>query len=54
MKDVILWSLWYGVLVTVPSLMTRLLIKNAMVKAVTHRRVSSSMKRRSEVRHGIL
>lgn len=46
MKDVALWSLWYGILVTAPPIITRMLIKYAMARAVTRRRVSSLMKRR--------
>lgn len=38
MKDVILWSVWYGMFASVPIVMTRLLIKNAMTRAVTLRR----------------
>lgn len=46
MKDVALWSLWYGILVTLPLVLTRMLIKHAMVRAVTRRRVYALMKRR--------
>lgn len=46
MNDVALWSLWYGILVTLPPVITRMLIKHAMARAVTRRRVSSLMKRR--------
>lgn len=53
MNEMMLQSLWYGILATLPSVMTRILIKNAMERAVTRRRVPSLMKRRSEVRHGI-
>lgn len=49
MNDAILWSVWAGILVTLPVVITRMLIKNAM--AVTRRRVSSRMKRGSEVSH---
>ncbi len=45
MKDVILWSLWYGMFASVPIVMTRLLIKNAMARAVTRRRVLSPANR---------
>lgn len=54
MKDVTLWSLWYGILVTVPPVITRMLIKRTMARAVTRRRVHSLMKCGQEVRHGIL
>lgn len=43
MKDVILWSLWYGVPVILPPVVTRLLIKNAMARVVTRRRVLLSI-----------
>ncbi len=46
MKDVTLWSLWYGILVTLPPVITRMLIKHVMARAVTRRRVSTFMKRR--------
>lgn len=46
MKDVILWSLWYGVLVTLPPVVTRLLIKHAMSRVIAHRRPLSSISRR--------
>ncbi|MGQ0555104.1 MAG: hypothetical protein ACT4PN_04075 [Nitrospiraceae bacterium] len=54
MRDVTLWSLWYGILVTLPPVITRMLIKHAMARAVTPRRVLSLMERKQEVRHGIL
>jgi ferric iron reductase protein FhuF len=38
MNNVILWSLWYGVLVTLPPVMTRLLIKSAMSRVKADRR----------------
>lgn len=41
MNDLILWSLWYGLLATLPLVMTRLFIKNAMVRVVARRRLSS-------------
>lgn len=53
MNDAILWSVWAGILVTLPFVITKMLIKNAMARAVTRRRVSSLMKRGSEVSHGI-
>lgn len=46
MNELILQSLWYGILATLPPVMTRLLIKDAMVRASTRRRVHSSMKRK--------
>jgi len=46
MKDVALWSLWYGILVTLPLATTRQLIKTAMARTVTRRRMFLSMKRR--------
>lgn len=46
MNDVILWSVWYGVLITLPLVMTRLLIKKAMVRAITRRRRLSPINRR--------
>lgn len=38
MNNVILWSLWYSVLVTLPSVMTRLLIKRSMSRVRAGRR----------------
>jgi hypothetical protein len=32
MNDVILWAMWFGVLATLPPMMTRLLMKNALAK----------------------
>ncbi|MGE0468762.1 MAG: hypothetical protein AB7L09_08345 [Nitrospira sp.] len=46
MKDLILWSMWYVMLGALPLVMTRMLIKNAMERVVTRRRVPSFMKRR--------
>jgi hypothetical protein len=46
MNDLILWSMWYLTLGALPLVMTRMLIKNAMARAVTRRRVPSFMKRR--------
>lgn len=45
-KDLILWSMWYVMLGALPLVMTRMLIKNAMERVVTRRRVPSFMKRR--------
>lgn len=53
MKDVALWSMWYGILVTGPPVITRLLIKHTMARAMAQRRLARSIHRRSEVRHGI-
>lgn len=53
MKDLILWNLWYGMLVTLPSVITTLLIKSVMVSAVARRRRPSSINRREEVGHVI-
>ncbi len=47
MKDVTLWNLWYAALVGLPLVMTRMLIKHAMVRAVERRRARSSIDRRS-------
>lgn len=41
MNEMILWGIWYGVLATLPLFMTRLFIKNAMVRVVVRRRLSS-------------
>lgn len=46
MKDAAVWGLWYGILVTLPPVITRMLIKHAMARAVTRRRVHSLIKRR--------
>ncbi len=46
MQDVILWSVWYGALIVLPSVMTRMLIKHGMVRAVGRRRMLSSINRR--------
>ncbi|MGC4096003.1 MAG: hypothetical protein QM706_02715 [Nitrospira sp.] len=32
MNDVILWTVWFGLLATLPPMMTRLLMKHAMAK----------------------
>lgn len=46
MNDVILWTMWFGVLATLPPMMTRLLIKHAMAKGGGGRRpVSVSRKK---------
>lgn len=42
MNEMILQSLWYGILAALPTVMTRMLIKNAMVRAIAHRRPSSA------------
>ncbi len=49
MNNLILWSVWYGILVTLPLVMTQLLIKYAMARAMTRRRVPSSINRSEEV-----
>jgi hypothetical protein len=49
MNNVILWSLEYGVLVTLPPVMIRLLIKSAMARVVTRRRFSCETHRLEEV-----
>jgi len=46
MQEVILWSLWYAALIALPLVMTRMLIKHAMSRAVGRRRVFSSINRR--------
>jgi|GEM_PF-3807281 len=46
MKDVVLWSVWYGILVTLPPIMTRLLIKNAMVRMKARSQQPSSVRRK--------
>jgi hypothetical protein len=46
MKDVVLWSLWYGILVTLPPILTRLLIKNSMVRITARTRQPSSVRRK--------
>jgi ferric iron reductase protein FhuF len=48
MNNVILWSLWYGALVTLPLVMTRLLIKRSMVRVIPRRRLSSVKRYRLE------
>ena len=40
-REMVLWSVWYGVLATLPFVMTRLFIKNAMARVVARRRPSS-------------
>jgi hypothetical protein len=40
MNEVILWSLWYGVLISLPLIMTRLLLKNAMGRVMARRQSS--------------
>lgn len=37
MKELTLWNVWYGMLVTLPSVITTLLIKRAVVSAVARR-----------------
>lgn len=54
MSNAILWGLWYGILVTLPPVVTRMLIKHAMARAVARHCVPPSMKRSEEVRYGIL
>lgn len=49
MNEMILWSLWYGILATLPVIMTRLLIKNAMARVAAYRRLPYSINRRWEV-----
>ncbi len=46
MNEMVLWSIWYGVLVTLPLVMTRPLIKNAMARAIVRRRRLSPINRR--------
>jgi hypothetical protein len=46
MNEIILRSFWYGILATLPQVMTRMLIKNAMGRVSTRRRVHSFMKHR--------
>lgn len=46
MNDVILWSLWYGILVTLAPIMTMLLIKNAMVRITARPQQPSSVRRK--------
>lgn len=40
-NEMILWTAWYGVLATLPLVMTRLFIKTRMVRSVARRRPSS-------------
>lgn len=47
MNNVILWSMWFGLLATLPPMMTRLLIKNAMAKGRGGRR-PVSVRRKKE------
>lgn len=49
MNEMVLWSLWYGLLATLPVIMTRLLIKNAMARVPAYRRSPDSINRRREV-----
>lgn len=37
MNEMVLWSAWYGALATLPLVMTRLFIKNAMARVVARR-----------------
>lgn len=46
MNDVILWSLWYGILVTLAPIMTMLLIKNSMVRMKVRSQQPSSVRRK--------
>lgn len=39
-NEMALWSVWYGVLATLPLVMTRLFIKRAMAKVVVRRQPS--------------
>lgn len=39
-SEMVLWTAWYGVLATLPLVMTRLFIKNAMARVVARRRLS--------------
>lgn len=44
MNNVILWTIWYGLLVLLPPLMTRVLIKHATTRVETRRRAFSREK----------
>lgn len=46
MNEVILWSLWYGALGALPLIMTRLLIKNAMVRITARSRRPALVRRK--------
>lgn len=48
-KEMVLRSIWYGALATLPLVMARLPIKNVMARAVGCRRVPSSIDRKLEV-----
>ena len=41
-KEMVLWSIWYGALVTLPLVMIRLFIKSAMARVVARHRPSSA------------
>jgi hypothetical protein len=49
MNNMILWSLWYGVLVTLPPVMTRLLIKRSMSRVRSGRRMLNGEPKRGGV-----
>ncbi|HMS82170.1 MAG TPA: hypothetical protein PKD12_00795 [Nitrospira sp.] len=53
MNEMIQWSLWYGMLATLPLAVTRLLITHALERAAARQR-SSFVRQRLGGRHGIL
>ncbi len=46
MNGMVLLSIWYGVLMTLPPIVIRLLIKHASVRVGTHRQPVPSIRRR--------
>lgn len=41
-NEMVLWSVWYGALATLPLVMTKLFIKSAMARVVARRPTSSA------------